>query len=483
LKIQAPNPGPSEAKPAEDFTISATGLRVTDGNAQVAGGPFTWPFKVAVLEDSITLNPADVYATVGTPVPLNTKVIANFNSSVATIALGNASNSFEQAVSWNGLTLSSDIRGQIDIAGTPGSSGSQKFRVFAKGNVNASVVIASADFTVHVSAAGGFYLDPNTVDFTVDEYDQKTANVITSETLADLKISRQYVDSLFIDWNGLRVRADLANKQVTVEGIPNAVDEESFTVKGTSDKGELLTATLTVRVRPATDYSLSLSPSATLHPIAEKEFEMDTMVTVSPALDLTSITVDGQTALNWNGLTIVVDSAAKNIKVFGIPESQASRSFEVAATAARPVSPARLTITVHPPEQEGRMRGRFIDLATEEIEVERGKSTSIEVKCLSYITLDSVTEVNPDGKWQWIQGPTAEGVKEFYVSVRPTITGLYTLRVNYDLGGTAYYENVSYRSVRTDEKDLGSSGCALGAGSMTGLALAVLCLGVIRRKS
>ena len=114
--------------------------------------------------------------------------------------------------------------------------------------------------------------------------------------------------------------------------------------------------------------------------------------------------------------------------------------------------------------------------------MERGKATSIEVRCLTYITVNSVMEVNPDGKWQWIQGPTAEGVNVFYVPVRPTTTGLYTLRVDYSLGGTDYYENIPYRSVRTDVDDLASSGCAVGAGSMMGLSLVVLYLSLRRKK-
>jgi hypothetical protein len=223
-----------------------------------------------------------------------------------------------------------------------------------------------------------------------------------------------------------------------------------------------------------------------LHPIAEKEFERVAEVGVvatntTKTLTLASVTIDGQSAVPWNGLTLLVDGS-KNISVFGTPTEEESKSFTIRATATtgETITNAILTITVHPAEVESRPRGKFIDVV-EEVQVEQGKSTQIELPCLTYITIDSVTEVNPDGKWEWIQGHTPTAVMEFSVPVHPTVTGLYTLRISYSLEGTGYYQNVNYRSVRTDEKDLASSGCALGPGAMVGVALTALGLG-LRRK-
>ena len=137
-------------------------------------------------------------------------------------------------------------------------------------------------------------------------------------------------------------------------------------MKGTSDKGEVLTAELVVRGAPATPppetpYSLELLPEPILRPVAGKEFEATVTVTASPSLPLTSVRIDGQTALPlWNGLTIVVKGTS--IEVSGTPEAEESRDFTVSATAEQPVSSATLTITVGASVLDGGTKGRFIDL-------------------------------------------------------------------------------------------------------------------------
>jgi hypothetical protein len=342
-------------------------------------------------------------------------------------------------------------------------------------------------------------LYPDNFDFFTTQDVYEPVEVRTSlAALSNLTIRRlgTEVERESLPWNGLTIKADKAAKQIILSRTaPLTVGKASFDVTGTSNTGEKLRDTLKVTIvapdsptPPVTaTYRLGLSPSS-LHPIVTKDFDktVEVYVTSSTAKSLTleSVTIDGQPTASWYGLTLFVD-ANKNISVFGIPTTEGTKTFRIAGTATtgEAITSANLTITVHPQEEEGRTRGRFIDLDFgKEIKVERGKSTAIKLTTLSYVTVDSVTEVNPDGKWEWIQGATAEGVTEFYVSVFPTVTGLYTLRVNYSLGGTAYYENVNYRSVRTDEEGLGSGGCALGAGSMMGLALAALYLSLRRKK-
>ncbi|MDR2180801.1 MAG: hypothetical protein LBP21_10875 [Synergistaceae bacterium] len=492
MKIQAPNPGPNTTKAAENFTISAPYLQVTDGGAYVAGwDDFTWPsFKVAVVEDKITLNPTDVYATVGVEVPIDTKIDAEFNSAVLTIGEYRELNSSVQSIPWNGLILSSDKR-VVTITGTPKSPGNGHFRVFAKSRVDA-VVIASADFTVHVTDTANFTLYPSdNIELDPDQPADEEVKVRTTMTLSKLTITPpggSKTDSIG-NWHGLTisVKNDNDNPRVIIIGAPPLEEGTgNFTITGSSSTGEERSATLTITIKtpdaptPPDIPKLTLSPS-TLNPIVGKEFDKDVAITVPSGLSVSNITVNGQGAVEWHGLTIVVDTNGRNINVFGTPNEEGTKNFDVAAQALDPIASAILTITVHPQTEEGRTRGKFMDVDGE-IQVERGKSTPIELRSLSYITVDSVTEVNPDGKWEWIQGSSLEGVKEFYVSVHPTVTGLYTLRINYSLGGTAYYENVNYRSIRTDEEDLASSGCSMSAGSVTLAALAVLYLCLMRKK-
>jgi hypothetical protein len=502
LTFETPTNGPTVRKSPTRFTVSVPpgALTVHDGiDAVVASGGanFVWPsFDVAVLGGTVTLSPTDVRLALGQVAEgADVRVTRIPETLVATIALGNAPDSDRLGVSWNGLTLSSDIPGQITITGTPQRPWSQLFRVFVKSSATSSVVVASADFTVHVTSSTGFSLEPDVVTIAYDETAYQLVRVdvdptLTLDTLTMRRLGRN--PSSDFEWNGLRIVADAAAPRITISGTPNVESGTlSVDVIGTFTQGATQglswTVPLTVTITPPQPtppappeptYRLSLSP-ATLHPIAEKEFAQSATVSVvaSPssalAVDLTGLTIDGLRLVNWNGLTLVAGNNYGSIEVYGQAEAEGSKSFLIEGSASVSVTSARLTVTVHPAEEESRTRGRFLDVSGE-ILVENGTATSLAIPCLSYVTVDSVTEVNPDGKWQWIQGPTPEGVDEIYVSVHPTTAGLYTLRINYSLGGTAYYENVRYRSV-TNEEDSGSGGC-----SATGpMGLGVLALGVL----
>jgi hypothetical protein len=501
--FSAPAPGPTTTKGATPFVVSTTGLWVNDGgtyDATVAiapNGTFNWPeFKVSVSGGTIALDPQVVELVRGDAVSgPKIEVTRTPETLEARIAQGNPTNSDSRAVTWNGLVISADVPGNIIITGIPENTISQRFRVFLKSPPASlsSPVVASADFTVRVTAAGEFHLNPEAVTIPYDGNPNEVVEVNTSLTLTNLTLTRSGGSGAgsALTWNGLNLVANAANKRITITGTssPLMSGTADFTVTGTSDRGEVRSADLRVTITeapptpPSPTYTLGLSPAA-LHPIVGKDFDRSVEVyvtsTTANSLALTSVTIDGQPTVSWNGLTLLVESNT-SIRVFdtplGTPKEERSNTFMIRGHRSDGGSDltASLTVTVHPAEEEDRARGRFIN-SEGEIRVERGKSTAIKLSCLSYVTVDSVTEVNPDGKWEWIQGPTAEGVSEFYVSVYPTTTGLYTLRINYSLGGTPYYQNITYRSVRTDEEGLASSGCSVSAGSVGVLVLAALWL-------
>jgi hypothetical protein len=465
----------------------------SDGNTEVrgdAGEPIgrTNLVKAAVSEDKITLKPVKVYVTKGIPVPLNVKIDADFDNSVMTIGRGKPLDSTVQTVSWNNLTLESGIRGQIDITGTPQSAGSESFRVFTKSSAESSTVTASADFTVYVTEGGVLSLTPSSVTLPSDESADKVVDVKLNDpslTLENLTITQAGGERTSFYWRDLVIAADVKNSRVTIKGKPNVMSDSAvFTVNGTSSKGELRGADLTVTITAPEFYGLQLVPSA-LHPIVKKEYDKIARVHLasneSKSPTLTNVTIDGQSTVSWNGLTLFIDDN-KNISVSGVADKEATRTFTIEGTVTgKVVLPARLTVTVHPVEEESREKGNFINAAGE-IRVERDKTTSIKLTCSSPVTIDSVIEIDPDGKWEWVHGSAIKNVSAFYVSVRPTVTGMHTLRIRYSLGETAYYQDIGYRSVHTGEKDPGSSGCALGTVSGVGLALAALWVGGKNKK-
>jgi hypothetical protein len=123
LMFSAPSPGPRVEKAATPFIVSAD-VRINDGVITyirpAAERNFNWPFNVAVLGGTISLNPKIVDFVRGVAVfGSQIDVTRSPESMVATVAQGNPTNSNSQAVAWNGLVLSADVPGDIIITGTP----------------------------------------------------------------------------------------------------------------------------------------------------------------------------------------------------------------------------------------------------------------------------------------------------------------------------------------------------------------------------
>jgi hypothetical protein len=494
LKIDANHPDGPKTRETMTFTVRLPKLEIIDEGtgavaAQIAKNSDSVDFAsfgVKVSEGTIALNPRDIYVTVGNPVTLDTLIRVTASSDAAvTIAQGTPANSYTQVVDWNGLTVSSDVAGQISFRGTPlYPIAGQVFRAFLKSSVESPVAIAYADFTVHV-ASGKLSLNPSHVTIVSNETADEAVEVLTgSEKLGSLRLTMQNGTQVPI-WNGLTISADVSKSQITVKGSPT-VDRGSITVvvAGTSDKGaELGSDNLTIEIVPPDSHTLVLNP-ATLHPIVGEAFMKDVADTATPAISLTGLKIDGQTTVDWNGLRIDVISGF-NIRVSGTPEGMITKSFVVTGTAADPIRTALLTISVHEPDSVSRQRATGQHINIEEgsylSKVPVRKHEIITLTCWGSLTVDSVVGIDQDGRQEWLNGPSDGSTSTINVNVYPTQTGFHTLRINYTRSGIAYYQLAPYRVVLAEEElGEGSKGGCRVAG--TGLALLALCLGPLRKR-
>jgi hypothetical protein len=324
----------------------------------------------------------------------------------------------------------------------------------------------------------------------VTVFSNKTADEVVevftgSATLASLDLTLNGTSSIQ-HWRGLTLEADASRSEVTIKGDPN-VERDYITVmvNGRSDKGANLgSANLIIEIVPPNSHALTLTPSS-LHPIKDEPFIKDIEVSTTPAISLTDLKIDGQTTVDWNGLKVDVANGF-NIRVSGTPEAVTSKSFVVTGTAVDPIRATLLTISVHEPDQVSRQRSSGEHINIEEgsysSEIEVRKRSVITLKCWGSIMVDSVVGIDPDGRQEWLDGPSSGLVSKINVNVYPTETGLYTLRINYTRSNTAYYQLAPYRAVRAEsDEEEGSSGCqTIGAG-MVVLTLWV-CMKLLRKK-
>lgn len=350
---------PTTTHVTETYNVKINSMTVSDNGATVAGiaaghsiGTFTAKadtYNISLKKGTTSVSvTSPYYAKVGTPltaassfdvidaptgITVGTLKVSDDVSSTSTFAVA------EDAVYWNGLTISADYSGRrkIEVTGTPVAAGTKDFRVFATTQAPSPAMTASADFRIVVTNYT-MKLTPSTISADSgaafnDKISLATVSEDSTKTFTSLKLTegtRTDVASLDI-WSSVVVSVDADNKTIHVNGTPatGSTGSKTVTVKGTVlGSGETIQGTLTITINALTGYTLVLS-STSFTATQGIYFEKVISASVSGAAPVPALSGLTLSPTVSRGLQATVNTTNYTITLRGTPTSTGTVSFAV----------------------------------------------------------------------------------------------------------------------------------------------------------
>ncbi len=342
------------------FDVSASAIKIAaDNSALVAGlgtGVNIGTFTAQISAFNITLSPTSVALQLGALISADTKSVDITVTPVTanptyTIAYGGAA---AAAQTVKGITVGTN-NNKVVISGTPTSADTYVFSVIG----TQSGVSVSKNLTVTVNPYI-LSVSPASVTKSLDDIFAQTLNVSVSPsaTLSGLLVAYGSNSAAASQtWNGLTIAANVVSNEITVKGSAAERGSQDFTVSATSAAGTVSSAVFTVTVTAGTTYGLVLKDAQgsvvpSVVPLVDADFDQTLNVSVSPAVDLTSLTVAG--SATWNNLTVTADLATKTIRIKGRPGFSGYHDFTINATSAtKVIAPANLRAIVRDGAEDG----------------------------------------------------------------------------------------------------------------------------------
>ena len=348
------------ATSSTSFAVSASAIKIaSDNSALVAGlgtGVNIGTFTAQISAFNITLSPTSVALQLGALISADTKSVDIIVTPVTATPTFSVLYKGAPAGSVDGITVTADnTKKKVVISGTPTSADTYVFTVIGtQGGVS-----VSKDLTVTVNPYM-LSVSPDTVTKSLDDIFAQTLKVSVnpSATLSTLLVAYGSNSAAASQtWNGLTIATNVVSNEITVKGSAAARGSQAFTVSATSTAGTVSTAAFTVNVTAGTTYGLVLKDAQgsvvpSVIPLVDVDFDQTLNVSVSPAVDLTSLTVSGNPT--WNNLTVTADLPTKTIRIKGRPGFSDYHDFTINATSAtKVIAPANLRAIVRDGSQDG----------------------------------------------------------------------------------------------------------------------------------